>query len=210
MTIIPAAEIPTVEARRSVEEPVPAGRLPRRIWSVEMQMKNEVIKDFNVRLALSRAIDRATLVKVVYNDAYPAGDLLAGGGPTGFPGQRTVRGHHRLRPGGGQEGAGRRRLPRRSGLPHAEDHHPGQPRPQGRGGVPPEGLEGRSSGINIDDRGRRRQDPVQHLQLQELRAVPGRLAERLPRPGELRSSACSTRAAATTSTSAATPTSTPS
>ncbi len=45
-------------------------------------MKNEVIKDPNVRLALSRAIDRETLVKVVYNDAYiPANYWLVEGIP---------------------------------------------------------------------------------------------------------------------------------
>ncbi len=81
MTLIPAAEIPTVEgdaALKSQYVKVSAGR----IWSVEMQMKNEIIKDFNVRLALSRAIDRATLVKVVYNDAYvPATYWLVEGIP---------------------------------------------------------------------------------------------------------------------------------
>jgi oligopeptide transport system substrate-binding protein len=81
MTSIPAAEIPTVEGDATLESQylkVSSGR----IWAVEMQMNNEVLKNPDVRLALSRAIDRDTLVKVVYNDAYvPATYWLVDGIP---------------------------------------------------------------------------------------------------------------------------------
>ena len=81
MTLIPAAEIPTVDKDATLKSQylkIGAGR----IWSVEMQMNNEVIKNPDVRLALSRAIDRKTLVKVVYNDAYiPANYWLVEGIP---------------------------------------------------------------------------------------------------------------------------------
>jgi oligopeptide transport system substrate-binding protein len=85
MTLIPAAEIPTVEGDASLESQylkVSAGR----IWAVEMQMNNEVIKNPDVRLALSRAIDRDTLVKVVYNDAYVAANYWLVEGIPGFQG----------------------------------------------------------------------------------------------------------------------------
>jgi oligopeptide transport system substrate-binding protein len=85
MTLIPAAEIPTVEGDATLESQylkVSAGR----IWAVEMQMNNEVIKNPDVRLALSRAIDRDTLVKVVYNDAYVAANYWLVEGIPGFQG----------------------------------------------------------------------------------------------------------------------------
>lgn len=85
MTLIPAAEIPTVEGDPTLESQylkISAGR----IWAVEMQMNNEVIKNPDVRLALSRAIDRDTLVKVVYNDAYVAANYWLAEGLPGFQG----------------------------------------------------------------------------------------------------------------------------
>ena len=85
MTVIPAVEIPTVDADAALKSQfLLVGSA--RIWSVEMQMKNEVLAKPLVRLALSRAIDRATLVKVVYNDAFlPATYWLVQGLP-GFQG----------------------------------------------------------------------------------------------------------------------------
>jgi oligopeptide transport system substrate-binding protein len=85
ITQIPAVEIPTVDADAALKNQfLLVGSA--RIWSVEMQMENEVIAKPLVRLALSRAIDRATLVKVVYNDAYlPATYWLVQGLP-GFQG----------------------------------------------------------------------------------------------------------------------------
>ncbi len=81
MTTIPATEIPTILNDPTLKsEYLQVGSL--RIWSVEMQMNNAVLKNPNVRLALSRAIDRASLVKVVYNDAYlPATYWLVKGIP---------------------------------------------------------------------------------------------------------------------------------
>jgi len=85
ITNIPAPEIPTIQADATLsKEFLKVGAA--RIWSVEMQMKNEVIAKPLVRLALSRAIDRATLVKVVYNDSFlPATYWLVQGLP-GFQG----------------------------------------------------------------------------------------------------------------------------
>jgi len=85
ITQIPAAEIPTIKADATLSKQfiqVGAGR----IWSVEMQMKNEVLSDYNVRLALSRAIDRETLVQVVYNDAYLPANYWIVQGLTGHQG----------------------------------------------------------------------------------------------------------------------------
>jgi oligopeptide transport system substrate-binding protein len=85
MTSIPATEIPTVQNDPALKsEFLQIGSL--RIWSVEMQMKDPVLADFNVRLALSRAIDRDALVKVVYNDAYLAADYWLVKGIPGYQG----------------------------------------------------------------------------------------------------------------------------
>ena len=57
-----------------------------RITSVEVQMKDPILKDFNVRLAMSRAIDRTALVASVYDDIFaPATYWLVKGLP-GFQG----------------------------------------------------------------------------------------------------------------------------
>lgn len=69
IALAPAQEIPTIEKDPTLKSQflkVPAGR----IWSVEMQLKDKVLSDFNVRLALSRAINRDELVKVVWSDAF--------------------------------------------------------------------------------------------------------------------------------------------
>jgi oligopeptide transport system substrate-binding protein len=85
ITVIPAVEIPTVDADAALKEQfLLVGSA--RIWSVEMQMENEVIANPDVRLALSRAIDRETLVKVVYNDAYLPADYWLVQGLPGFQG----------------------------------------------------------------------------------------------------------------------------
>jgi len=85
MTNIPATEIPTIQNDPNLKSQyLQIGSL--RIWSIEMQLNNEVLKNEKVRLALSRAIDRESLVKVVYNDAYlPATYWLVKGIP-GFQG----------------------------------------------------------------------------------------------------------------------------
>jgi ABC-type oligopeptide transport system substrate-binding subunit len=85
ITNIPAPEIPTIKADANLSKQfiqVGAGR----IWSVEMQMKDEVLSKYEVRLALSRAIDRETLVKVVYNDAYLPATYWMVQGLSGFQG----------------------------------------------------------------------------------------------------------------------------
>ncbi len=85
MTSVPAAEIPTIQNDPTLKsEYLQIGSL--RIWSVEMQMKDPVLSNFNVRLALSRAIDRDSLVKVVYNNAYIAADYWLVKGIAGYQG----------------------------------------------------------------------------------------------------------------------------
>jgi len=85
ITNIPAPEIPTIKADANLSKQfLQVGSA--RIWSVEMQMKNEVLKNDKVRLALSRAIDRETLVKVVYNDAYLPANYWIVQGLTGHQG----------------------------------------------------------------------------------------------------------------------------
>jgi oligopeptide transport system substrate-binding protein len=91
ITNIPAPEIPTIQADANLNKQfLKVGA--SRIWSVEMQMKNEVLSKYEVRLALSRAIDRKTLVKVVYNDAYLAANYWMVQGLAGFQGNAAFEG----------------------------------------------------------------------------------------------------------------------
>jgi len=91
ITSIPATEIPTIKGDANLNKQfLQVGS--SRIWSVEMQMKNAVLSNFNVRLALSRAIDRKTLVKVVYNDAYLPANYWIVQGLTGFQGSAPFEG----------------------------------------------------------------------------------------------------------------------
>lgn len=57
-----------------------------RITSVEVQMKNEALSDFNLRLALSRAIDRKTLNDVVYDGSHKPATYWVVEGISGFQG----------------------------------------------------------------------------------------------------------------------------
>ena len=85
ITNIPAPEIPTIQADAELNKQfIQVGSA--RIWSVEMQMKDEVLSKYEVRLALSRAIDRETLVKVVYADAYLPATYWVVQGLSGFQG----------------------------------------------------------------------------------------------------------------------------
>jgi len=85
MTQVAATDIPTIQNDPTLKsEYLQIGSL--RIWAVEMQMKNDVLKNFKVRLALSRAIDRDSLVKVVYNDAYLAANYWLVKGIAGYQG----------------------------------------------------------------------------------------------------------------------------
>jgi oligopeptide transport system substrate-binding protein len=78
----PESEIPTVEADANLK----AAYLKEgtgRMDAIEMELKDPTLSDFNVRLAISRAIDRDTLNEVVYNGAsLPATYWL----PEGVPG----------------------------------------------------------------------------------------------------------------------------
>jgi oligopeptide transport system substrate-binding protein len=64
----PESEIPTVKANPKLSEAYLLEGTGR-IDSIEMQLKDPTLAKFNVRLALSRAIDRETLNNVVYNGA---------------------------------------------------------------------------------------------------------------------------------------------
>ncbi len=81
----PESEIPTVKADATLTKAYMlegTGRMD----SIEMQLKDPTLADFNVRLALSRAIDRTTLNNVVYSGAsIPATYWLVEGIP-GFQG----------------------------------------------------------------------------------------------------------------------------
>ena len=87
----PESEIPTVEADADLK----AAYLKEgtgRIDAVEMQLEDPTLSDFNVRLALSRAIDRDTLNDVVYNGAsIPATYWLVEGIP-GYQGNEPFEG----------------------------------------------------------------------------------------------------------------------
>lgn len=63
--------------------------LSARITSIEVQMEDPILKDFNVRLALSRAIDRETLVKVVYDDVFAPATYWVVKGLKGFQGNEA-------------------------------------------------------------------------------------------------------------------------
>ena len=85
ITNVPAAEIPTIQADSNLSEQfLMIGR--SRIMAVEMQLEHAVLSNYEVRLALSRAIDRSALVSAVYYDGYlPATYWLVQGLP-GFQG----------------------------------------------------------------------------------------------------------------------------
>ena len=85
ITNVPAAEIPTIQADPNLSEQfLMIGR--SRIMAVEMQLEHAVLSNYEVRLALSRAIDRSALVSTVYYDGYlPATYWLVQGLP-GFQG----------------------------------------------------------------------------------------------------------------------------
>jgi len=77
----PESEIPTVKADPKLNEAYlleGTGRMD----AVEMELKDPTLSDFNVRLAISRAIDRKTLNDVVYNgSSIPATYWLVQGIP---------------------------------------------------------------------------------------------------------------------------------
>jgi len=116
MTNVPASEIPTILADPTLSEEflkVAAGR----IWAVEMQLNDPTIADFDVRLALSRAIDRETLVQAVYDDAYlPATYWLVQGLP-GFQGNAAFENIIGYNPGAAQTALADAGYPNGQGFP---------------------------------------------------------------------------------------------
>ncbi len=63
-----------------------------RITAVEVQMEDETLDDFNVRLALSRAIDREELVRVVYDDVHTVAHYWTAQGIVGHLGDEPFEG----------------------------------------------------------------------------------------------------------------------
>lgn len=67
----PANDLPIIEVDAALTQAlvkVPVGK----VRALGMRLDNPVLRDYNVRLALSRSIDRDTLVKVIYDDAFVA------------------------------------------------------------------------------------------------------------------------------------------
>jgi oligopeptide transport system substrate-binding protein len=69
VTRISASDIVVAEGDSEIAEEIVTG-LSARIESLEMQMTDEVLADDNVRLALSRAIDREALNEAVFDGTY--------------------------------------------------------------------------------------------------------------------------------------------
>jgi ABC-type oligopeptide transport system substrate-binding subunit len=60
-----------------------------RITAVEVQMENEALSDLNLRMALSRSIDREALVNAVYDGVYAPATYWVVEGLTGFQGNEA-------------------------------------------------------------------------------------------------------------------------
>lgn len=85
-TRVPDADVPTLQADSTYKDQVLVVG-SARITAVEMQLTNDILKNENVRLALSRAIDRDTLAEVTTsNVGLPAEYWLVEGLP-GFQGR---------------------------------------------------------------------------------------------------------------------------
>jgi oligopeptide transport system substrate-binding protein len=116
MTNVPASKIPIILADPTLSEQFLKVGGPR-IWAVEMQMGNPTLADFNVRLALSRAIDRNALVNLVYGDAYlPANYWLVQGLP-GFQGNAAFENIIGYSPGAAQTALADAGYPNGQGFP---------------------------------------------------------------------------------------------
>lgn len=84
-TLINATDVATAKGDSSLKDAVtivPSGR----ITSVEVQMKDPVLSNFNVRLALSRAVDRKALVDAVYDGIHAPATYWVVKGIKGFQG----------------------------------------------------------------------------------------------------------------------------
>jgi ABC-type oligopeptide transport system, periplasmic component len=85
MVQVPPAELPVVQQDSTLKSELLT--LPAlRIWAIDTQLSNDVLKNFDVRLALSRAIDRKTLVDVLYNGAYTPATYWTMEGLPGYQG----------------------------------------------------------------------------------------------------------------------------
>jgi oligopeptide transport system substrate-binding protein len=84
ITRINASDVATAESE-GLEDEVVIDPTARITW-LEMQMEDEVLQDFNVRLALSRAIDRDALNQAVFDGVNTPAHFWVVKGLTGFQG----------------------------------------------------------------------------------------------------------------------------
>ena len=87
---IPEAEVPTAQGDAALNDQlliVGAGRMT----SVEVQLDNEALSDFNVRLALSKAIDRDTLIEVANSGVGVPAEYWVVSGVTGYQGREPFQ-----------------------------------------------------------------------------------------------------------------------
>lgn len=90
ITSVPAAEIPVIEGDARLQQQfVKVGSAG--IWSLKMNLAKPPLDNPDVRLALSRATDRDSLVKTVFNDAFiPATYWIVQGVP-GYQGNAAFQ-----------------------------------------------------------------------------------------------------------------------
>ncbi len=85
MTRINATDVAVAEGDSALKDEILIDPTAR-ITAIEMQMDDPALKDFNVRLALSRAIDRDALVDVVYDGVHVPATYWVVKGLKGFQG----------------------------------------------------------------------------------------------------------------------------
>lgn len=88
MTRINASDVKVAESDSALRDEIVIDPTAR-ITSIEMQMEDPTLKDFNVRLALSRAIDRDALVDVVYDRVHAPATYWVVKGLKGFQGNEA-------------------------------------------------------------------------------------------------------------------------
>jgi len=84
---VPPVALADLEADPSLASEVIQVPSPR-LWFINLQLGNEALSDENVRLALSRAIDRETLVNVIYAGAYSPATYWVVEGLPGYQGDK--------------------------------------------------------------------------------------------------------------------------
>lgn len=116
LTTVPAAEIPVIEGNASLrQEFVKVGSAGN--WSLKMNLAKPPLDNPDVRLALSRAVDRESLVKTVFNDAYiPATYWIVEGVP-GYQGNSPFQDRIGFNPDGARTALAAAGYPEGKGFP---------------------------------------------------------------------------------------------